>query len=101
MKLRAELEIELPDNADFYAIEDAKLQAEQNIKWYRVFPKAERMRKTDLNNKCGSCKYFTLKPDFRSCAYGKCEKGHKGYRGRSVPCCKQYERIEDARNNIT
>jgi hypothetical protein len=99
MKLRAEFEILLPDNADYNTIEDAKAEAERNIiasgiKWQRVFDKTERMNRTDLNNKCGSCIYFTLKPDLFSCSYGKCELGHKGYKTRSNPCCKSYERRE-------
>lgn len=101
MKLKAELEINVPDDADFYTIEDAKLQAEQNITWYRVHTKTERMQRTDLSDKCGSCKYFTLKPDLFSCCYGKCEIGHKGYKTRACPKCKKYERKQDARNNLT
>ena len=100
-KYRAELIVEVPDNADFYAIEDAKLQAERNIQWFRVYTKADRMERTNLDNKFGSCKYFTLKPDLFSCCYGKCEMGHKGYKTRAQKCCKQYERKEDARNNLT
>lgn len=95
MKLKAELEIELPNDADFYAIEDAKLKAEQNIKWFRVFDREERMKNTDLTDKCGSCKYFTLKPDLFSCTYGKCEMGHHGYKPRTQRKCKQYERRDN------
>lgn len=95
MRFKAELEITVPDNADFYAIEDAKLQAEQYIEWRRVIDREERMRKTDLTDKCGSCKYFQPKPDLFSCAYGKCLLGHKGYKTRAYPKCKGYERREN------
>ena len=94
MRLKAELEIELPDDADFWAIEDAKLDAERSIKWYRVFPKQERMKMTDLTDKCGSCKYFTSKPDLFSNCYGSCSLGYKGYRQRAHPKCKKYERSD-------
>ena len=101
MKFRAVLEIEVPDNADFYAVEDKKLEAEQHIVWNRIVDKVECMARTDLTNKCGSCKYFTLKPDITSCSYGKCNIGHRGYKQRSCRKCKQYERKEYARNNLT
>ena len=92
MKFKAELVIELPDNADLNAIEDAKICAERHIEWRQVFDVKERMRKTDLTNKCGSCKYFALKPDLTSCCYGRCEQGYKGYKTRAHPGCKKYER---------
>ena len=95
MKFKAELEITVPDDYGVYDIESMKLEAERNIVWHRVYEREERMKRTDLTDKCGSCKYFTLKPDFRSCAYGKCEIGHKGYKTRSTPKCKGYERREN------
>ena len=95
MRLKAELEIEVPDDADFWTIEDAKLDAERSIEWRRIFPKQERMKLTDLSDKCGTCKYFNLKPDLYSCCYGKCTLGHKGYRQRSTPKCKSYERDDE------
>ena len=94
MKFKAELEIEVPNDADFWAIEDAKLEAERSIKWQQVYPKAERMKLTDLSNKCGSCKYFDLKPDLSSSCYGKCCLGYKEYRQRAHPKCNKYERSD-------
>lgn len=94
MRFRAELEIEVPDNATIQTIEDAKICAERDISWHRVIEKSERMSRTNLENKCGSCKYFTLKPDLTSCSYGKCEVGMKGYKTRANPKCKKYERAE-------
>lgn len=95
MKFKAELEIDVPDNATFQTIEDAKIIAERNISWHRVIEMTERLRRTNLEDKCGSCKFFTLKPDLTSCCYGKCEKGKSGYKTRSNPKCKQYERREN------
>ena len=93
MKFKAELCIELPDNATPLDVEDAKICAERRIEWHRVLEMKERMRQTDLTNKCGSCKYFVLKPDLSSCCYGICQQeGHKGYRTRTRPGCKKYER---------
>ena len=56
--------IELPDNATWEDIEDAKITADRNG-WKRehTISQQERMLKTDLEGKCGSCKYFNLKPD--------------------------------------
>lgn len=84
-------EIEVPDNCTWQTLEDAKLSAE----WHRVFPRRERMKETDLTDKCGSCIYFTPKPDLTSCCYGKCELGKKGYKTRACRKCKRYERKQD------
>lgn len=46
----------------------------------------------DLDRKCGSCEYFVPKPLFNSLCYGNCLKGYAGYRKRSCPACKAYER---------
>ena len=83
--------IEVPDNCSWQTLEDAKLSAE----WHRVIERKDRMKNTDLTDKCGSCKYFTLKPDINSCCYGKCEIGHSGYKTRAYPKCKKYERREN------
>lgn len=92
MKLKAVLEIELPNDADPLTIECAKLTAEQFINWEIVRERKDRMARTNLDNKCGSCKFFELKPDMFSQCYGKCHAGHYGYKQRSVPACKDYER---------
>ena len=88
--------IELPDNATWDMIEDAKITADRNG-WKRehTISQQERMLKTDLEGKCGSCKYFNLKPDLFSCCYGDCSKGRAGYRPRSQKACKAYERKDD------
>lgn len=46
----------------------------------------------DLEKKCGSCRYYVPKPLFNSTCYGNCLKEHAGYRKRSCPACKAYER---------
>lgn len=51
----------------------------------------EIMKKTDLKNKCGSCKYFISKPDLNSKCYGECAKGRHGYKQRSNRACTLYE----------
>lgn len=87
--------IELPDNATYEMIEDAKITADRKG-WTKehTISQQERMLKTDLDGKCGSCKYFTLKPDLFSCCYGDCSQGRVGYRPRSQKACKAYERKE-------
>jgi len=91
MKYRAEIEV--PDNADWQTLEGAKLKAE----WHKVISLHDRMSRTDLTDKCGSCKHFVI-----------CEKGYAGskcagicmarrtnYKYRTTPKCKKYERRED------
>ena len=77
-------EIILPDDASYETIMDARLSA----KW-------QRMKVTDLKDKCGSCKYFKPKENpFES--YGDCCEGHHvSWRQRTVPKCKAYERKDD------
>jgi len=81
----------VPNNADLAAIQDAILSA----KWREVFTREDLMEKTNLEGKCGSCKYF--KRD-GSKAYGYCGKG-LNYRQRSTKACKKYERKDDAKEN--
>lgn len=88
MKLRAEIEI--PEGSSWQAIEDAKLKAP----WHRVITVDDRMRNTNLDGKCGSCKYFVPKPDLFSKCYGNCLKGRAGYKQRTCRGCKAYERKE-------
>lgn len=88
MKLRAE--IDLPDNASWQAVEDAKLSAE----WRRVYSEHERMERTDLTDKCGSCVYFLMTGKCYSKFAGDCLKG-KEYRFRYSKKCKYYERRKD------
>lgn len=93
MKLKAEVEV--PENASWQQIEDAKLKAP----WRRVVTVDDRMRKTNLEGKCGSCKHFVPKPDLFSKCYGNCLMGRKGYKQRTCKGCKAYERINDDREN--
>ena len=89
MKMRAEIEV--PEGACWQAIEDAKIKAV----WHTVVTVDDRMRRTDLGGKCGSCKFFKPKPDLFSKCYGECTKGRKGYKQRSNKACRAYERIEN------
>lgn len=92
MKYKAEIEV--PDNADWRTIEDAKLMAE----WHRVYSLHDRMSRTDLTDKCGSCKYFLPKNFAGSQCTGYCMgRPHNPsvYKYRTTPKCKSYERRED------
>lgn len=82
--------IYLPDNYAWGDLEDAKLSA----KWRKVTTQEERMKKTDLTNKCGSCKHFIPKSVAWSSCYGGCDAGHP-YGQRTRPACKNYERSEE------
>jgi len=78
--------IEVPNNASWQTIEDAKIKAV----WKLVEPKEERMARTNLNNKCGSCKKFC---PFDCSSYGTCERTHCLFRvSRTRKACKDYER---------
>lgn len=83
-------EIELPDNATPSEILNAIAQAGRSDQgWKKKTTRAEKMSKTDLQNKCGSCRYFRM--FFYSEAEGRCVKGHP-WGKRTRPCCKEYER---------
>jgi len=86
MKFKAEIEV--PDSATWAELEEAKIKAE----WKEVVSQKERMKLTCLEGKCGSCKFFKVYKDVRFGCYGDCLKGHAGYRQRSTPKCKEYER---------
>lgn len=90
MKLR--YEVELPDNADAKTILDAMAYAAINESgWRKIFSREYIYRDTDLNNKCGSCKYF--KPyQGKYKLHGDCEMGRVGFRRRSEPKCSVYEK---------
>ena len=91
MKYKAEIEV--PDNADWRTIEDAKLMAE----WHRVYSLHDRMSRTDLTDKCGSCIYFVIceKGYAGSKCAGTCTARRTNYKYRTTPKCKKYERRED------
>ena len=84
--------IELPDNATYEQIEDAKITADRNG-WERkdVLTLEERKARTNLANKCGSCVYF--KPEALMCGsscYGSCKAGHT-YGARTRRACNDYK----------
>ena len=84
-------EIEVPDGADWQTLEDAKLCA----KWRRVYSLHDRMSRTDLTDKCGSCKHFVSRPYAGSKCSGYCMARKTDYKYRTTPKCKCYERRED------
>lgn len=90
MRYKLVAEIELPDNASLGAVAEAQLIAKANAKWQRIYTKEERYKDTDLTDKCGSCKFYC--PRSNNHLRGDCEKGYKGFRMRSTPKCKEYER---------
>lgn len=91
MKLRCE--IELPDNADFKTKLDAMAQAGRDeSKWQEVYSRDKMMDRTNLENKCGSCRFFIPKQYGQSKCYGDCFKGYVGYKQRSNKACRAYER---------
>lgn len=91
MKWRCE--IELPDNASTITFLDAIAQAGRDeSKWKRLHSLPERMARTDLTDKCGSCKHFCLWHD--SDVNGCCKAGH-AWGQRTRPMCKDYERKEE------
>lgn len=87
--------IELPDNSTYEDIEDAKITADRKgWKQSYVHSHEERMKHTDLTNKCGSCKYFIPVHTLNAKACGDCAKGRVGFRQRTIPACKEYERVD-------
>ena len=89
MKYKAEFE--LPDNASWQEIEDAKL----SVKWHRILSQDERMSGTNLKGKCGGCVYFVQEKRLLGCsANGECLKGYV-YRKRSNPACKRHYKERD------
>jgi hypothetical protein len=77
-------EIFVSDDTDWKTIEDAKL----NAQWRRIVTLEERMARTDLNGKCGSCMYFG-ECNLYSKAYGECKvKG--SLKERSQKACKTF-----------
>ena len=83
-------EVRLPDNATYYEIEEAKINADWKFLGNKEL-RSEQMKRTNLKNKCGSCKYFCEMPSLTSRCYGKCEKGRAGYKPRSTKACQLYE----------
>ena len=82
-------EFMLPDDAPYAVIEEAKINAEW--KWRPLITREEKLKMTDLTDKCGSCKYFKPR-DGKYCLRGDCEMGRTGFRERTLPKCKAYEK---------
>ena len=79
-------EIRVPDNATWQQIEDAKIKAE----WKIIDPKEERMQRTNLDGKCGSCTKYC---PFDYSSYGTCNREKYLYRvSRTRKGCTKYER---------
>lgn len=86
-------QIELPDDADYKTKLDAIAQAGRDeSKWKKAESKEERMKRTNLDNKCGSCEYFKLINPELSMVYGDCMKGRAEFKERTCKACKSYER---------
>ena len=94
MKLIAD-PIILPDDASWQDKEDAKARAN----WHEVKSLEYFMSRTNLDGKCGSCKFFEpcLQPyNKKFASNGNCTDGiHAPYRARTSPACKNYQRRED------
>lgn len=87
--------IRLPDTASYEDIEDAKITADRKG-WKRqdVMTVEEKIKKTSLDHKCGSCEYFVPTPMCGSRCYGICKAFHaEGARTRRA--CKDYKKKED------
>ena len=80
------IEVEVPESATFIEKQDAMLHVIQNESWKEIKTREELRIHTDLNNKCGSCKFFTA----TNGCYGRCENG-RTYGQRSRRACKKYE----------
>ena len=86
MKYKAEIEV--PESATWAELEEAKIGA----KWEAVYTLPDRMKRTSLEGKCGSCKYFELSPETFNGSHGFCTNGREPWRPRTTPACKGYER---------
>lgn len=89
-------EICIPDNADYKTKLDAMAEASRNeALWREVKTREERakdiMEKTDLVNKCGSCRFFHIHTNKRCKSYGDCGLGFTSPRPRSVKACSKYK----------
>ena len=95
--------VEIPDNADAITRLDAMARASRDESLWREIKtpearRAEIMARTDLCEKCGSCKYFEPTPHKANKSYGICHKGYVSPRGRTSKACKQYERKKNVPN---
>lgn len=89
MKLKCEIEI--PENYTYQEKFDAMARAARDESlWKEVKTLDEIRKKTNLENKCGSCKYFR---PWKDSVNGHCDAG-RVWGQRTRPMCKKYERIE-------
>jgi len=88
MKLKCVIEV--PDN-DYRTKLDAMAKAARDESmWTYVQTKDELKRQTNLEYKCGSCKFFR---QFENSTCGKCDAG-RVWGERTRKACTRYERIE-------
>lgn len=90
-KYRAEIEV--PDNADWQTLEDAKLKAT----WKRLYTQEDRKARTDLTGKCGSCVNFIPDKDWsgKELCSGTCCRYHSSNSwSRTKPACAEYKSRE-------
>jgi hypothetical protein len=81
--------IELPDNASPVTFLDAIAQAGRDERmWKKIHSRSQRMDRTDLTDKCGSCIHF--RPWHDSDTTGCCACGHR-WGKRTRPKCSKYE----------
>lgn len=85
-------EIYVPDNASWQDIEDAKLKAQ----WRVIESRESIMLQTNLDGKCGSCKWFCLKKGAYIKSRGDCTNSSDNVRVKKnrsrTSTCKAYER---------
>ena len=85
--------VEVPDNASLADIVDAQLSAKWTVE--KKETKADRMCKTSLCGKCGSCRWFAACPTYRAKSYGDCKNPDAPITvrwGRSrTQTCQKYE----------
>ena len=84
-------EIEVPDNNPITKLDLMAQASRDESMWRQVFTHVDRLNRTDLRNKCGSCEHFV--PWHDNTVNGCCNCGHV-WGTRSRPCCKDYERKE-------
>lgn len=90
MKLKCEIEI--PENYTYQEKFDAMARAARDESlWKEVKTLDEIRKRTNLDNKCGSCIYFC---PWEDSVMGSCNAG-RTWGQRTRPMCKKYERIKE------
>ena len=90
MKLKCEIEI--PENYTYQEKFDAMARAARDESlWKEVKTLDEIKKRTNLDNKCGSCKYFR---QWKYSVNGYCDAG-RVWGQRTRPKCKLYERTKE------